>query len=98
MFLYPILGNLANYIAAYRNIQVIAAKAETPKDKKDLADKHWRQLEQLQLALNETKVCSFQRFPIKAQCLYNNEARRIWFHRLPRQFLPREHGGFGHKN
>ena len=55
---------MANYIAAYRNIQVIAAKAETPKDKKDLADKHWRQLEQLQLALNETKVCSFQRFPI----------------------------------
>ena len=48
---------------AYRTIQVIATKAETPKDKKDLADKHWRQLEQLQLALNETKVCSFQRFP-----------------------------------
>jgi len=36
-----------------RNIQV--AKTETTKDKKDLADKHWRQLEQLQLALNETK-------------------------------------------
>ena len=42
-----------------RNIQVIAAKVETPKDKKDLADKHWKQLEQLQLALNETKVGSF---------------------------------------
>merc|ERR1712008_63590 len=38
-----------------RNIQVTASKAETAKDKKDLADKHWRQLEQLQLALNETK-------------------------------------------
>ena len=29
---------------------------------------------------------------------YNNKASRIWFHRLPRQFLPRDHGGFGHKN
>lgn len=39
-----------------RNIQVIAGKPETlPKDKKDLADKHWSQLEQVQLALNETK-------------------------------------------
>ena len=38
-----------------RNIQVIAGKPETPKDKKDLADRHWSQLEQVQLALNETK-------------------------------------------
>ena len=30
--------------------------------------------------------------------VYNNKACRIWFHRLPRQFLPRDHGGFGHKN
>ena len=29
---------------------------------------------------------------------YNNKACHIWFHRLPRQFLPRDHGGFGHKN
>ena len=29
---------------------------------------------------------------------YNNKARHIWFHRLPRQFLPRDHGSFGHKN
>ena len=65
VFLYPSLGNLTKHNAIYcnnnRNIQV--AKTETTKDKKDLADKHWRQLEQLQLALNETKVCSFQRFP-----------------------------------
>lgn len=38
-----------------RNIQVIAGKPETPKDRKDLTDKHWNQLEQVQLALNETK-------------------------------------------
>ena len=28
----------------------------------------------------------------------NNKARRIKFHRYVRQFLPRDHGGFGHKN
>ena len=28
----------------------------------------------------------------------NNRARRIKFHRYVRQFLPRDHGGFGHKN
>ena len=67
VYLYPSLRNLTKHITIYcnnkRNIQVTASKAETTKDKKDLADKHWRQLEQLQLALNETKVCSFQRFP-----------------------------------
>ena len=28
----------------------------------------------------------------------NNKARRIKFHQYVRQFLPRDHGGFGHKN
>ena len=28
----------------------------------------------------------------------NNKARRIKFHRYVCQFLPRDHGGFGHKN
>ena len=28
----------------------------------------------------------------------NNKARRIKFHRYVLQFLPRDHGGFGHKN
>ena len=28
----------------------------------------------------------------------NNKARCIKFHQYVRQFLPRDHGGFGHKN
>ena len=28
----------------------------------------------------------------------NNKARHIKFHRYVPQFLPRDHGGFGHKN
>ena len=28
----------------------------------------------------------------------NNKARRVKFHRHVRQFLPRDHGGFGQKN
>ena len=28
----------------------------------------------------------------------NNKARRSKFHRYVGQFLPRDHGGFGHKN
>ena len=31
--------------------------------------------------------------PLKPNA-YNNKPRRIWFHQLPRQFLPRNHGGF----
>ena len=34
--------------------------------------------------------------PLPNAC--NNKACRIKFHRYVRQFLPRDHGGFGHKN
>ena len=55
-----------------------------------------------------TMVCimigmkSFSSFLLKTPSLKpnarNNKARRIKFHRYVRQFLPRDHGGFGHKN
>jgi len=48
-------GTIENFSSSDRNTLILAAKAEMPKDNKDLADRHWRQLETLQKALSETK-------------------------------------------
>ena len=43
--------------------------------------------------MNERQVS----YPLKPNTC-NNKARRIKFHQYVCQFLPRDHGGFGHKN
>ena len=43
------------------------------------------------------QICEYKHALLKSNA-YKSKASHIWFHRLPRQFLPRDHGGSGHKN